>query len=569
MVVRRSQSGMKTQNFSQRDKYLIRLKYFSGLMPISSGFRMRHFFMIGLTWCLALGQVAQAQNGAARLPLEHGWLWNEEAEKYRQTGIRPHHTAVKPALGLAISPDSVHEKATWLTKKLFHEHLINQKTENWQISISPLADMRPGIDLATGRGVSLWNYGLMMQIELGSKWHLHTEAYNGWSIFPAYLDSFINSSGVVPGQGLARTGTRPLQYQNAATHVVYRPNEWFNLQFGQDKNFIGDGYRSLILSDAAFPMPYARAQLTLGPLQYTYFLMQMLDTRTPPLSWNLGYRQKYNAMGHLNWQINDRWQLGATQAVVWQADDSLGGKRPFPWQYLNPLIFYWPIQFSSGSEGNLLLALSSSYQLGSWGMLYGQFVIDEMKLGFFAKQNGSIANKYSGQLGWKKYDVFGLKNWVMLAELNMVRPFTYSHWSPLTNYAHLGQSLAHPAGANFRELLFINRLPLNKRWEVDSRVIFTQLGRDTSDLALGQDIFKDFRTYPGGIDGTGIFIGNGLKAHSWHLENSLSFLINPKTNLRAELRWIYRYEDMTVSQRTTHWVMIGIRSQLRNLYYDF
>jgi hypothetical protein len=112
-------------------------------------------------------------------------------------------------------------------------------------------------------------------------------------------------------------------------------------------------------------------------------------------------------------------------------------------------------------------------------------------------------------------------------------------------------------------------MPLSDKFSFTTRVIYTQLGRDTGGLALGQDIFKNFQTAPGGLQAKGIFIGNGLPASSWHVENAVSFLLNPKTNFRAEIRWIYRKEDMTVSQRTTNWIMLGIRSQLSNRYYDF
>jgi hypothetical protein len=68
--------------------------------------------------------------------------------------------------------------------------------------------------------------------------------------------------------------------------------------------------------------------------------MQLMDVRSAPLSWNLGYRKKYAAMTYLSWQASKRLNIGAFQAVVWQADDSIGGKGVFPMQYLNPFIFY-------------------------------------------------------------------------------------------------------------------------------------------------------------------------------------------------------------------------------------
>lgn len=520
-----------------------------------------------LLLCLLAG-AAVAQETAVRVPLEHGVLWKQEALSMEKTPWLA-HTAVKPALNYQIPSDTTKHYNNWFARKLLAEDLLFKQYNNWKIRVNPLFDMRPGREFGASENALLYNYGLALNVEIDDKWAIYTEANTGWSNFPAYIDSFIRGSGVVPGQGLARTGTNPLQYQNAATYISYKPSAVFNVQIGQDRHFIGEGYRSLLLSDAAFPMPYIRSQLNLGPFQYSHWIMQLMDVRTPPLSGNLGFRKKYSAMSYLSWQVNKRLNIGAFQAVVWQADDSIGGNRAFPWQYLNPFIMYWPIQYSSGSEGNLVMALTSKLNLGKYGIFYGQFLLDELLFSTIFKNEGALANKFGGQLGYKQYQLFGRKNWFLQAEVNLVRPHTYSHWSPLTNYSHFSQPLAHPAGANFREYLVATEIPLSVKFSFTTRVLYTQLGRDTGGLALGQDIFKNFQTAPGGLQAKGIFIGNGLPASSWHVENAVSFLLNPKTNFRAEIRWIYRKEDMTVGQRTTNWIMLGIRSQLSNRYYDF
>ena len=40
--------------------------------------------------------------------------------------------------------------------------------------------------------------------------------------------------------------------------VSYTPNKVLNIQFGHGKNFIGDGYRSLFLSDVSSPYPFLK-----------------------------------------------------------------------------------------------------------------------------------------------------------------------------------------------------------------------------------------------------------------------------------------------------------------------
>ena len=60
-------------------------------------------------------------------------------------------------------------------------------------------------------------------------------------------------------------------------YVIYRPNNMFTLQFGHGKHFIGNGYRSLLLSDNSFNYPFLRIQTTFGKIQYTNLYAELQD----------------------------------------------------------------------------------------------------------------------------------------------------------------------------------------------------------------------------------------------------------------------------------------------------
>jgi len=319
-------------------------------------------------------------------------------------------------------------------------------------------------------------------------------------------------------------------YANANGFFTYQPSSFLNFQFGQGQQFVGEGYRSLLMADVAFPNPFLRMQAKFGPFQYTYWLQQMVDiyNNIPSADISGGdlFRKKFVAMSYLDWQVTDRLSLGAFQSIVWLADDSLGNSKSLPWQYLNPVILYWPIQFSTGSEGNFLLAAKAAYKTTKYSQAYMQFLIDEMVFSGFIAQNGAAVNKYSLQLGWKDYKAFGIKNLFFLGEFNMVRPYTYSHWSTLTNYGHSGQPIAHPAGANFTELLGMAEYNVNKAWFVSAKAIATRLGRDSAGLNYGQDIRQNYYNVPGGIGRTGVNIGWGQPASSLHLEAAFGHFAN-------------------------------------------
>ena len=48
------------------------------------------------------------------------------------------------------------------------------------------------------------------------------------------------------------------------------------------------------------------------------------------------------------------------------------------------------------------------------------------------------------QFGGKYIDAIGVKNLDLQAEINIIRPFTYSHNDTIANYTHYNQPLAHP-----------------------------------------------------------------------------------------------------------------------------
>ena len=60
-------------------------------------------------------------------------------------------------------------------------------------------------------------------------------------------------------------------------YVTYRANKMFAVQVGHGKHFIGDGYRSLLLSDNTFNYPFLRIQTTFGKVQYTNLYTEFMD----------------------------------------------------------------------------------------------------------------------------------------------------------------------------------------------------------------------------------------------------------------------------------------------------
>ncbi len=62
---------------------------------------------------------------------------------------------------------------------------------------------------------------------------------------------------IIPGIGIAKEfKTDAYDFPLAEANLTFAPNKFFDLQLGYGRNFRGDGYRSLLLSDGASPYPF-------------------------------------------------------------------------------------------------------------------------------------------------------------------------------------------------------------------------------------------------------------------------------------------------------------------------
>ena len=111
------------------------------------------------------------------------------------------------------------------------------------------------------------------------------------------------------------------------------------------------------------------------------------------------------------------------------------------------------------NKGNALMGLNLSVKIKNH-KFYGQFLLDDLNISRQKdsdKENyssGFFQNKYGYQLGAS----FNYKSLNCNIEYNQVQPYTYGHRTILQNYSHMNQSLAHPLGANFKELINIFKL---------------------------------------------------------------------------------------------------------------
>lgn len=176
--------------------------------------------------------------------------------------------------------------------------------------------------------------------------------------------------------------------------------------------------------------------------------------------------------------------------------------------------------------------------------------------------NASVNNKNGFQAGFKYFDLFGFKNLHLQAEYNQVSPYSYSHAKPSQSYSHYNQALAHPLGANFKEVAGI--INYNKgRFFFKGKINYATMRKDSSGINFGNNIFKS------DIIASSVSQNNGLKTTLKMIDTSIGYIINPSTNLSIIAGLSNRFYSNNKEFSETQFFYIGISTSLTNVYYDF
>lgn len=464
--------------------------------------------------------------------------------------------------------NSLLKRDTRFYKKLRRDHLIHLNRPEFTLFIDPLMNFQFGKDVANHTNAAVNTRGMMFGGTIGNNFSFVTTFYENQATFVNYLDRFVKKDSVVPGQGMVKfneQGLNRYDYSNSTGYISYSPSTHFNFQLGQDKNFIGDGYRSLLLSDNAYSYPFFKITTNIWKIQYVNLYAQFTDMKANH-TYTQGFQKKFGSFHYLTIDIGKRLNIGLFESVIWQAQDS-AGYRGYELSYLNPIIFFRPVEFSLGSPDNEMLGLNVKYKLGKKTVLYSQVMVDEFLLANVLGRQGKgwSNNKQGVQLGFKTFNLFGLKDLNLQSEVNYVRPFSYTHYIELSNYGHANQTLADPLNSNFLESVSFLRYRY-KSFYFENEFLYALHGQDPAGLNYGNDIYLSYLT---AARSYGNYVGQGVRTLLLYNNLRAGYIINPRYNLQLELGMTYRSQKTETSTELTNFIYLGLRTNLSNAYYDF
>lgn len=371
---------------------------------------------------------------------------------------------------------------------------------------------------------------------------------------PLYVQEWINIRQAVPGAGYYKEfkAAGGVDYFDARGYVTFGVTKYIDVRFGYDKNFIGNGQRSLFLSDFGNNNLFLKLNTRIWRFNYQNLFMELTQSHNRGGDLLLG--KKYAAMHHLDIDVTKWLNIGLFEGVIF------GRPNRFEFSYLNPIIFLRAAEHQNGSPDNALVGLDFKANVAKTAQFYGQLMLDEFKLSEMTGGKGWWANKTGVQLGAKYIDAFTIKNLDLQLEWNRVRPFTYSHRDSVADYSHDNQPLAHPLMANFNEFIGVLRYRPIPKLTVEGRAMFYTQGLDsTADVNFGSNLFKRYDI--GRAGDYGYSIGSGWKSDAALANLLLSYEL--KENLFIDANLLMRKQRYaappSVPTKSTTVLSLGVR----------
>ncbi|MET3980769.1 hypothetical protein ABIB62_003372 [Mucilaginibacter sp. UYP25] len=539
---------------------------------------------VALLFCIMFLSVIKVMAQSVYLPQSYQLYQKFNADVYSKGNSM--HTSLRPFLidstlqgryEQVMNRGVDSSRKNWFLRKIFNEHLIDVKAKDYTFYGDILLENTFGHDFndkttnpvsfkPIGFGpnsrIGLNTRGFQFGGTIGTKFSFYTSAYENQAAFPNYYTAFVKTIDFVPGQAYDRSPNKSYRDYSYATAILsYTPSKYVNITLGQDKTFIGDGYRSLLLSDYGATAPLLRVTANIGRVQYMAMWTYMQDANQPKFDTFGSNRRKWGLFHYVDWSVTNSLSLGFFNAyIVPEADDN-GNRRGFDINFVNPILFASSLGPSS-QPGNALVGFTGKYKIFDKTAIYGQAIFDKFKAdNFFQSNNTDNTNGF--QLGIRGADIFGVKDLNYLLEYNTVKPYTYTNTSVISAYTYYAQSITDPFGANFRELNAIVNYTAG-RFDFQGQLMYAKYGLDAAGQNNGKDLTKPF--VPTLNSNT---VGQGISTNLYYAEGTVSFMVNPKYNMRLELNGIYRRESNTLATKNATIISFGLRSSFRNLYHDF
>ena len=438
-------------------------------------------------------------------------------------------------------------------------NLLEVNTKDFFLALNPVIYYSMSKESTNDENIFINKRGVTARGIIANRIGFYTTMSDNQERGPLFFQNRVKEFDAVPGVGFYKSfKNTAVDYFDARGYITFNITKYIDVQFGYDKNFIGNGYRSLFLSDNSNSYLFLKLNTKIWKFNYENIFMQLIPESRNTADTLLD--RKYMALHHLSMNVTRWLNLGLFESITFAR------RQYFDFEYLNPIIFLRYVEGDIGSPDKANVGLDFKANFAHHFQAYGQFLLDEFIASEIVKNNGYWANKYGYQLGVKYVDAFQVQNLDLQVESDRLRPFTFQHNDNYGNYTHYNQPLADPLGANFQEYIGILKYQPRPKWYINARAIYYFQGLDSAGQNFGSNPLELYTTRTRDY---GYYVGSGNKAKCLNASLRLSYEL--KENLFIEASYLYR--KYAVAQGpgagTTSMFGLGIRWNAAIREYDY
>ena len=452
------------------------------------------------------------------------------------------------------------KRPLWNTFYRTPAFLYEVDVKDFYLRVNPMLHFGAGRETNEDVTTFINQRGLSIRGGIGKNVYFQTSLYDSQIRYANYINLYTDEFGVVPGAGFYKNYessflkfTKGRDFLLANAYVGVNLGKYIGLQLGHNQHFIGDGIRSLFLSDFSTPFFSLKFNTRIWKLHYQNIFAELsADNFESALNTAMPVPKKYMAAHYLSFKPRKNITLGLFETVIFNRP----GHR-FELQYLNPIILYRTVEGSIGSPDNVMLGLNGRWDMKNSLSFYGQFILDDILIREIL--NGNLdwwGNKFGHQLGIKNINALGIDNLDVQLEWNRVRPYTYSHYDENANYSHYKQAIAHPLGANFNEWIVSMHYNVSRRLGIQSSVFIMKKGEDSDSTSFGGNIIVPNTRRPGDF---GHEVGQGISTDILYWSSVIQYEIS--SGLFFDLKYLYRNKTSEIPDRDlkTNLFQLGVR----------
>lgn len=453
---------------------------------------------------------------------------------------------------------------SWVKRKLFDEHFVQIEDKEYFLAIDPLLNVSLGQEVLQKSTERLFQNtrGVQAFGEILNKVSFYTVFYENQARFADFRKDFFKNRGeqrlsngvyttsnaTIPGGGR----TKPFKetgfdYSSSAAHIRYEPFKNLVLQFGNTPQFIGWGHRSFLLSDNSFNFSNLKIDWKINAkINYTAIRGKQLNLfrRAVTNQVEAPFERKNIGIHYLTFRPTRKLTIGLFEATMYLRDEAVNSQSV-------DRLFYQPIiglnSISSGGESSTLknvLGLNFGWKLLKKQLVYGQVVFDNFK-----------DFEYGAQVGWRSFDLLGIKNLFFQAEYNIATNLLFSAENRRLSYTHFNLPLAHTLGNGFDEII------IRAGYEWKNIYLNVKSVNYRSDQPMSNKSLL-FESSNSAADYNETLVS--------YNSAELGYILNHATRLSLFSRAIYRMSDSSNSGEINNGIIqFGIKTDLTNQYMDF